>query len=78
MFSIPLVCVCILLLARRKAERHMPSLIVNVVIAAFMPLNLSATTLRFMFVLGSFFVFFSHCSSEVISAETQPQSALTM
>lgn len=53
----------------------MPSAIVNAVIAAFMPLHLSATSLQFkLFVF--FFVFFSRwqsCSSKVISAGTQPQ-----
>lgn len=39
-----------------KAERHVPSVTVNVVIAAFMPLNLSATTLRLKFVFVFFFL----------------------
>lgn len=52
----------------------MPSVIVNVVIAAFMPLNLSATTLRLKFVFVFFFPRGQSCSSKVISAGTQPQN----
>lgn len=69
-FSIPLVCVLLLVFEKQNAI----CVIVNVVIAAFMPLNLSATTLRLKFVFG-FFPRRQGCSSKVISAGTQPQKA---